>query len=163
MTVCRTQWRQSVGPSDDCRTQWCDNECICCDNTAATQLVAKEGFVNLIQSNHKLALCDKMLQGLYSSDHCFLFSSVQSKMVSMHSGRPICAAPHLSGVSPMLPLKQFECWSDWRWPFLILSRKIVERFLFLRLSPQAIDVDVKKSKTEMTGSVEENKSKHATG
>ena len=30
------------------------------------------------------------------------FSSVQFKMVSMHSGRPICAPPHLSGVSPCL-------------------------------------------------------------
>ena len=40
------------------------------------------------------------------------FSSVQFKMVSMRSGRPICAPPRLTGVSPMLPLKQFQCWSD---------------------------------------------------
>ena len=62
-------------------------------------------------------------------------------MVSMRSGSSICAPPRLSGVSPMLPLKQFQCWSDsWRWPFLDLSRKMVERFLFLRLSLfQAID------------------------
>ena len=40
------------------------------------------------------------------------FSSVQFKMVSMRSGRTICAPPHLSGVSPVLPLKQFQCWSD---------------------------------------------------
>ena len=63
------------------------------------------------------------------------FSSVQFKMVSMRSGRPICAPPRLSGVSPMLPLKQFQCWFDWRWPFIVLSKKIFERFLFLRLSP----------------------------
>ena len=29
----------------------------------------------------------------------------------------------------------FRCWSDWRWPFLVLSMKIAERFLFLRPSP----------------------------
>ena len=40
------------------------------------------------------------------------FSSVQFKMVSVHSGRPICAPPHLTGVSPMLPLKRLQCWSD---------------------------------------------------
>ena len=26
-------------------------------------------------------------------------------------------------VSPMLPLKPVQCWSDWRWPFPVLSRK----------------------------------------
>ena len=30
--------------------------------------------------------------------------------VSMRSGRPICAPRRHSGVSPMLPLKQFQCW-----------------------------------------------------
>ena len=40
------------------------------------------------------------------------FSSVQFKMVPIRSGRPICAPPRLSEVSPMLPLKQFQCWSD---------------------------------------------------
>ena len=52
----------------------------------------------------------------------------------MRSGKPIWVPPRLSGVSPMLPWKQFQCWSDWRWPFLVLSWKIVERFLSLRLS-----------------------------
>ena len=56
-------------------------------------------------------------------------------MVSIRSGRPMFAPPRLSGVSPMLPLKQLQCWSDCRWPFIVISRKIVERFLFLRLSP----------------------------
>ena len=27
-------------------------------------------------------------------------------------GRPICAPPSLSGISPTLSLKQFQCWSD---------------------------------------------------
>ena len=35
------------------------------------------------------------------------FSSVQFKMVSVRSEKPICASPHLSEVSPMLPLKQW--------------------------------------------------------
>ena len=38
-------------------------------------------------------------------------------------------------VSPMLPLKRFQYSSNWRWPSLVLSRKIVERFLFPRISP----------------------------
>ena len=35
-------------------------------------------------------------------------TSVQFRMVSMRSGRPICTPHRLSGVSPMLPLKQFQ-------------------------------------------------------
>ena len=37
---------------------------------------------------------------------------VQLKIVSMHSEKPICAPPHLLKVSPVLPLKQFQCSSD---------------------------------------------------
>ena len=33
--------------------------------------------------------------------------------------------PRLSEVSPMSPLKWFQCSSDWWWPSLILSRKII--------------------------------------
>ena len=64
-------------------------------------------------------------------------SSVQFKMVSMRSVKPIqlCAPPRLSEVPPTLPLKQFQCSSDWRWSSLVLSRKVVSRFLFPRLSP----------------------------
>ena len=61
------------------------------------------------------------------------FSSVQFKMVSMRSGRPICAPPRLSKVSPMLPLRHSSnigLIDDG--PFLVLSRKIVERFHFLQ-------------------------------
>ena len=49
----------------------------------------------------------------------------------MLSGRPICAPPRLSGVSPMLPLlkRQFQCWFDWRWPCLVLSREIIESLI----------------------------------
>ena len=44
------------------------------------------------------------------------FSSLQFKMVSRRLENPTCAPPHLSEVSPMLPLKWFQCLSDWRWP-----------------------------------------------
>ena len=30
--------------------------------------------------------------------------------------KPICVPPRLSEVSPSLPLKQFQCSSDGRWP-----------------------------------------------
>ena len=42
--------------------------------------------------------------------------SVRFKVVSMRSEKPICAPPRLSEVSPTLPLKWFQCSSDWRWP-----------------------------------------------
>ena len=42
--------------------------------------------------------------------------------------------PHLSG-SPQLPLKQFQCWSNWWRPFLDFSRKFTQCFLCLLLSP----------------------------
>ena len=51
-------------------------------------------------------------------------SSVHFKMAYMRSEKPICAPPRLSEVSPTLPFKRFQCSSDWRWPSLILSRKI---------------------------------------
>ena len=53
----------------------------------------------------------------------------------MRSEKPICAPPHFSEVSPTLPLKQFQCSSDRRWPSRDLSGKIFDRFLFPRLSP----------------------------
>ena len=43
-------------------------------------------------------------------------SSVQFKMVSMCSEKPISAPPHLSEVSPASPFKWFQCLSDWWWP-----------------------------------------------
>ena len=64
-----------------------------------------------------------------------MFSSVQFKVVSMRSEKPICAPLRLSEVFPKLPLKRFQGSSDWRWPSLDLSMKIVERVLFQRLSP----------------------------
>ena len=62
------------------------------------------------------------------------FSSVQFKMGSMRSENPANTAPRLWEMSLTLPLKQFQCSSDWRWPSLALSRKIVQRFLFFGAS-----------------------------
>ena len=62
-------------------------------------------------------------------------TSVQFKMVSIHSKKPICAPPHLSEVSLALPLKWFQCSSDCWWPSLVLSRKIIKHFLFSCFSP----------------------------
>ena len=39
-------------------------------------------------------------------------TTVQFKMVFLRLEKSICAAHHLSEVSPMLPLKWFQCWSD---------------------------------------------------
>ena len=63
------------------------------------------------------------------------FSSIQFKMVSVLSEKPICAPPRLSEFSPASPLNRFQCSSDWRWPSHLLSMEIVKRFLFPRLSP----------------------------
>ena len=62
-------------------------------------------------------------------------SSLQQKMVATRSKKPIYAPSHLSEVSPTLSLKRFQCSSDWWWPSLVLSRRIVKCFLFPRLSP----------------------------
>ena len=51
--------------------------------------------------------------------------SVQFKMVSVPSEKPICAPYNHADVSPTLPSERSQCSSDWRWPFLVLSRKIV--------------------------------------
>ena len=53
--------------------------------------------------------------------------AVQFKIVSMRSEKPIYAPPSISEISPLalLPFKRFQCSSDWRWPSLVLSRKIV--------------------------------------
>ena len=61
-------------------------------------------------------------------------------MVSMRSEKPIqlCAPPRLSEIPPTLPLKLFQYSPDLRWSSLVLSRKIVSRFLFARLSPPGI-------------------------
>ena len=49
------------------------------------------------------------------------------------SENPICSPPCLSGVFPVLPLKQFQCLSNDG--SLSLSRKIIKHFLWPRLTP----------------------------
>ena len=62
-------------------------------------------------------------------------------MVSLRSDKPICAPPRLSEVSPTLPLKRFQCSSDWRWPFLVLSQgRSSSASSFYASLLQAIDV-----------------------
>lgn len=51
---------------------------------------------------------------------------VQHKMLLTHSGKSIHTPSCFSQVPPMLPLKTFQCWSDWQRPFLIYCRKIAE-------------------------------------
>ena len=46
-------------------------------------------------------------------------------MVSICLKKPISVLPHPSEVSPVLLLKRFQCLSDWQWPCLLLSRKII--------------------------------------
>ena len=60
---------------------------------------------------------------------------VQFKMVTMCLEKPIYTLPCLLEVSPMLPLKQFQSSSCSSSPFLVLSKKIDEHFLFPCLSP----------------------------
>ena len=63
------------------------------------------------------------------------FSSVQYKMVSMHSEKPVCSPSCLSDVSERLHLKQFQFLSDWWLPSLILSLKIVNHLEDCQLLP----------------------------
>ena len=61
------------------------------------------------------------------------FSSVQDGIYALEKARMRSTTSLRS--FPTSPLKRFRCSSDWRWPSLVLSRKIVSRFLFPRLSP----------------------------
>ncbi len=61
-----------------------------------------------------------------SSGHFNLVQFSSREFLCTQKSPYICALPRLSDVSPTLPSKQFQCLSDWQWPPLILSRKIVE-------------------------------------
>ena len=63
------------------------------------------------------------------------FSSVQFKMVSRCSEKPICTPPGLSEVFSMLPFKLFQCSSDWQQPsqsyqLVLINRCINQSFYF---------------------------------
>ena len=66
------------------------------------------------------------------------FRSVQFKMVYMCSEKPTCAPPRLSEVSPTLSftaLTMVPMLCDWRWPSLVLWRKIVKAEASVHASP----------------------------
>ena len=75
--------------------------------------------------------------------------SVQFKIVPMHLKKPICIPPRLSEVFPTLPLKQFQCSSDWWWPYLISTfqgrssstssfLQVIDGVMSLALCPQVV-------------------------
>ena len=91
-------------------------------NVPSVNVLISEGLVSILSCCHggyilillrfKIFL-ERMRKGLLS------VSSVQFKMMSRCSERPICAPPWLWEVSSVLPLKQFQCLSDWWWPFFV--------------------------------------------
>ena len=65
--------------------------------------------------------------------HAFQISSVQHNTYALE--KPDNHALHpVSQKFPDVAFEQFQCSSDRRWPSLVLSRKIVKRFLFPRFS-----------------------------
>ena len=94
-----------------------------------TQLLPKPGFKSTTSRSQGQCLNHLATSTSLSSSRSMLalteeFSSVQFKMVSKCSGKPICAPPHVSEVSPMLPLIQFQCWSDWHHMALARTFKV---------------------------------------
>ena len=73
--------------------------------------------VPLSQRGWSVLLCPFIPGGVDSFlvSHCHWFHSVQFKVESMSSEKPICAQPCLSEVSPMLPLKQFDSSDPFDW------------------------------------------------
>ena len=53
----------------------------------------------------------------------FWHSTVQSTVVFTRPRKSACAPLSLRSIPRMLPLKLFQCWSDWRWRFLVCLRK----------------------------------------
>ena len=47
------------------------------------------------------------------------------RMTSTRSGMPIRAPSGIPEMFPVMPFRQSQCWSYWRWPFLDLLRKVV--------------------------------------
>ena len=140
--------QQETGPSQQGGENWGTNTQVFHCQSASARLIACHVLVTDLlpvafqPSVHLLSVmcqCCPKLEGkinlLKMLKHSFhllsVMSSVQFKMVSVCLEKPICAPPRLSEISPMLPLKQFQCSPDWRWPSLVLSMK---NCLALRLS-----------------------------
>ena len=69
------------------------------------------------------------------------FISLQLRMVSTCSGKPIGTPTHLSAVSPAPPLRLFQWWSDRQRPFLVLSMLSASSFYtFLTPGSQWYDI-----------------------
>ena len=47
------------------------------------------------------------------------FNSVKDGISALRKAHTVCTPAHLSEAFPTLPLKQFQCSSDWRWPSLV--------------------------------------------
>ena len=86
-----------------------------------------ECFTAPAVSSFPTALVTQTCLGLKFARRLIACPSVQFQGV-------FCASPRLSDGSPTLPLKQFQCSSDWRWPSLVLSKKIDDGLFFLLLS-----------------------------
>ena len=76
----------------------------CCTNNGSEDVWEKNQGVGDAKKSVSLENAKKSCLGYFDISK---FSSVQfsSKMVSMRSGKPICAPSRLSGASPMSPLK----------------------------------------------------------
>ena len=83
---------------------------------------ARDPFTAPGETVHTVSVCVRAARLLCASDlktktktkNNILYesNSIQFKMVSMRSEKPICAPPRLSEVSPTLPLKRFQCSSE---------------------------------------------------
>ena len=111
--ACITQQGHSVSPPQVLHngvTAFLYHKCY----TMGSQCFSTTGVT---QWGHRVSLP----QALYLLLESVQLNSDQFKMVSMHSE-----------ISPMLPLKWFQCLSDWWWPSLVLSRKISWRQCYKR-------------------------------
>ena len=83
-------------------------------------------------------------------------------MVSTCMGKPISAPTNLRS-SQVLSLKEFQCRSDWYWPFLILSRKILNLSKNQNISSTAARQDRHKTlwKESINGENTEHRTLHS--
>ena len=106
-----------------------------------TAFVARCCFLTCPMTNTQGIICNSVVECWTCDQNVVDFipsrssSSVQDGIYGLGKAH-ICSTPSLSTyleVSPVLPLKQFQHLSDWLWPSLILSSKIVECFLLLSM------------------------------
>ena len=106
-----------------------------CNNWAAPLSIKQACIIQSINKCQGLRLFSSV-QFTSVQDGIYAFGKAHMRSTpSLKNFSNVCTPPCLSKMSPTLPLKQFQCSSDWRWPSLVLLGKIVQRFLFQRLSP----------------------------